>query len=93
MNWQDDGYNYDDKNNRTGYNGKPVKVSIGVRFIAKLVIVLLLVYGGKSIFGTIPKNVAAGLDMLGGCMLGIFVLIVILKIISWVLQFFKSLHS
>jgi hypothetical protein len=76
MDWREDGYNYDTENNRVGYSGKPVRSSLGIGFIAKLVILCFLIYGGKSIFGATPKNVALGLDYLFQFLLAVIIFII-----------------
>ena len=90
MEWREDGYNYDNENNRVGYSGKPVRRSAGIGLLAKLVIVCALIYGGKSIFGTMPKKLAEEFDLLFQFLLGIFIFIVTIKIWSWFLQSRKN---
>jgi hypothetical protein len=86
MDWREDGYNYDSENNRVGYSGKPMRSSHGIGFIAKLVILCFLIYGGKSIFGTMPQKVAMGFDYLFQFLLAVIILIIAIKILRWLLQ-------
>ena len=86
MDWHDDGYNYDNKNNRVGYSGKPVRNSGGTGFLVKLVLLCFLIYGGKSIFGTMPDKVAEGFDFLFYFILGVVFFIVAIKILRYFLQ-------
>ena len=86
MNWREDGYNYDNENNRVGYNGKPFRSSTGAGFFTKLAIFCLLIYGSKSIFGTIPKKVALGFDYLFQFLLAIIIFIIAIKILRWFLR-------
>lgn len=83
MDWREDGYSYDNENNRVGYSGKPVRSSHGIGFIAKLVILCFLIYGGKSIFGTMPQKVAMGFDYLFQFLLAVIILIIAIKILRW----------
>lgn len=90
MDWRKDGYNYDNENKRVGYSGKPVRHSAGIGLLAKLLIVCFLIYGGKSIFGTMPKKLAEGFDFLFQFLLGVLIFIVAIKILRWFLQSRKS---
>jgi hypothetical protein len=86
MDWREDGYNYDNKNNRVGYSGKPVRSLPGTGFISKLVILCLFIYGGKSIFGAAPKNVKVGFDYLFQFLLAVIIFIIAIKLLKWLLQ-------
>jgi len=86
MDWHEDGYNYDNKNNRTGYSGKPIRHSSGTGFLVKLVLLCFLIYGGKSIFGTMPEKVAEGFDFLFHFLLSAIFFIGAIKILRWFLQ-------
>lgn len=86
MDWHGDGYNYDNKNNRVGYSGKPIRHSIGTGFLVKLVLLCFLIYGGRSIFGAIPEKVAEGFDFLFHFLLRAIFFIVAIKILRWFLQ-------
>jgi hypothetical protein len=87
MDWRDNGYNYDSNNNPTGYNGKPICRSAGTGILTKLTIVCFFIYGSKSIFETMPKKLAEGLDFIFQFLLAVIVFIVAVKILRWI---FKS---
>lgn len=93
MDWREDGYNYDNENNRVGYNGKTFRSSTGAGFFIKIAIFCLLIYGGKSIFGTMPKKVALGFDYLFQFLLAIIIFIIAIKILRWFLRSRKRRYS
>jgi hypothetical protein len=85
MEWRDDGYTYDSNNNRVGYGGKRPDKSTGVSILAKLVIICFLIYGGKSIFGSMPKHVTEGFDYLFKFLMAIILLYAAIKVGQWLL--------